>query len=161
MRCRLILTTGLNNPPEILKNAHALTAREKPKAREINSKLEESGVCVSEPSAVAGAAALATWVAAKAMKRNINVPPNSPRRCQPVYLWKETTYVPIHAINSFRTQLGAKANRFSRLSLYLWMCAGFDGLSSASFLWNGNKFFTIIYFAIERQPQRNNKVEKE
>jgi len=49
---------------------------------------------------VGGAAALATWVAAKAMKRNMKVPANSAMK----------------AMNSFRTQFGAKPNRASRRS---------------------------------------------
>jgi hypothetical protein len=67
----------LNRPPDILKNAHAFTASENPNASDMKSKLEELGVCVKEPSRVAGAAALATWVAANAMNKNIKVPPNS------------------------------------------------------------------------------------
>lgn len=77
-----MLTAGLNRPPEILKNAHTFTASENPNASEMKSKFAESGVCVREPSAVAGAAALATWVAANAMNKNMKVPPNSPRKCQ-------------------------------------------------------------------------------
>lgn len=73
-----MLTAGLNKPPEILKNAHAFTASENPNASEMKSRLAESGLWVKVASAVAGAAALATCVAAKAKNKNMKVPPNSP-----------------------------------------------------------------------------------
>jgi len=95
------LTAGLKRPPLIRKKAHALTAREKPNAREMYIKFDELGYCESELFSVAGAAALATCVAANAMNRNMKVPTNSPRK----------------AMSSFLTMLGIQLRRLSRLSL--------------------------------------------
>lgn len=94
------LTAGLNRPPLILKNAQTLTAKLKPKAREMYNKFAEFGYWDKVLFSVGGAAALATCVAANAIKRNMNVPANSPK----------------NAIASFRTALGMKARRLRRLS---------------------------------------------
>lgn len=95
-----VLTAGLNNPPLIRKKAHTFTAKLNPNARLIYSRLLEFGNCESVLFSVGGAAALATWVAAKAMKRNMNVPANSPRK----------------AIISLRAALGRKERRLRRRS---------------------------------------------
>ena len=70
------VTAGLNNPPLILKNVHALTANEKPKASAMYSSLETSelAVTIAEVSVV-----FAICVAANAKKRKRKVPTNSPR----------------------------------------------------------------------------------
>lgn len=67
-------------PPLILKKTHALTARLKPNAKLIYSRILVLGTCVRDPSAVPApdAAAFATCVAEKAKNRNRKVPMNSP-----------------------------------------------------------------------------------
>jgi hypothetical protein len=122
----------LNRPPLILKNAHALTARLKPKARDMYNRFAEFGYCDRVLFSVGGAAALATCVAAKAMKRNMNVPANSPS----------------HAIASFRTQLGTKAIRLRRLSF---------GGAPVSLVVNGSTGFlklTIFSVEVRDKPSR-------
>jgi hypothetical protein len=44
-------TAGLNIPPLIRKNAHALIARENPNASEMNSSMEVLGLCEIVPAA--------------------------------------------------------------------------------------------------------------
>ena len=70
------VTAGLNSPPLILKNVHAFTASEKPKAKEIYNTLEISVVVVITPELLV---VFAICVAAKAKNRNRNVPRNSPK----------------------------------------------------------------------------------
>jgi hypothetical protein len=74
-------TAGLNSPPLIRKNIHALTIRLNPKDKEIYSNvagLSPVAAPVVELSAVCGAPMLATCVPPKAKKRNRVVPTNSP-----------------------------------------------------------------------------------
>lgn len=77
---RHVHTAGLKRPPVMRKKTHAFTASEKPKARLMYSKAEVLGACVKDPLVppVLEVEALATWVAAKAKKRNKKVPVNSP-----------------------------------------------------------------------------------
>ena len=67
----VLFTAGLKAPPVILKKIQTLTASEKPKASEMNSRTDVglASLCV-----------FATCVPAKAKKRNIKVPTNSPRK---------------------------------------------------------------------------------
>ena len=82
-------TAGLKRPPETRKKIHALTARLKPNAREIYSKLEvltAATVVPFSPSAVAPVTdvvgMLATLVAPRARSKNKVVPTYSPIRPQ-------------------------------------------------------------------------------
>lgn len=90
------LTAGLKRPPDILKNTQTLTAKEKPEARLIYTRVDAFGAvdielftCVRPPLSTV-AAASATCAAPKPRNRNIKVPVNSA----------------IMAINSFRTLFG-------------------------------------------------------
>lgn len=77
------VTAGLNSPPETRKKTHALTARLKPKANEMYRSVLALGTCDRPPSddPDPAAAALATWVAENAKKRNRKVPTNLVRGC--------------------------------------------------------------------------------
>jgi hypothetical protein len=84
------VTAGLKSPPDTRKKTHALTARLKPNASAMYESEDVLGACVIPPSplppvaaelvlpppASPAEAALATWVAEKAKKRNRNVPTN-------------------------------------------------------------------------------------
>lgn len=74
-------------------------ASENPKASAIYIKFEVFGNCDNVPLDVGGAAALATWVAEKAMNRNMKVPQNSP----------------IMATSSFRSQFGIRDRKLVRV----------------------------------------------
>jgi hypothetical protein len=72
------VTAGLNRPPDTRKNTHALTARLNPKPNAMYVSALALGTWVNPPleSSPPADDALATWVAAKAKKRNKKVPTN-------------------------------------------------------------------------------------
>lgn len=78
MSVRPSVTAGLKRPPLMRKKTQALTARLKPNASAMYSRVLGDG----EVSPAAEEASLATWVPANAKKRKRNVPTNSPRPCQ-------------------------------------------------------------------------------
>ncbi|CRJ80298.1 hypothetical protein BN1708_000209 [Verticillium longisporum] len=119
------VTAGLNRPPLMRKKIHTLTMREKPNATEMYMSTPTSKPVVSPvvvllslpPESVTLDRMLATSVPAKAKKRNMVVPTNSPIEATKWFL----TSLFIHCVQGRRIT-SARSSRERAFVSFVYIC---------------------------------------